>query len=165
MIAKDIKKKFYGLLNTVLASVLTMLGLSGCDAFNEVDLYGSPYAKYDVKGTILNEEGEQLEGMKVTPKEIHTYDGLEGYYAYELESTNTDSKGQYHASGNWTGHYPFSVNLRIVVEDPQHVYATDSVDVTLTRTNKDKGEWCVGTDEGTADLRLKRNDSNENNAE
>lgn len=165
MIAKDIKKKFYGLLNTVLASVLTMLGLSGCDAFNEVDLYGSPYAKYDVKGTIINEEGEQLEGMKVTPKEIHTYDGLEGYYAYELESTSTDSKGQYHASGTWTGHYPYSINLRIVIEDPQHVYATDSVDVTLTRTNKNKGEWCVGTDEGTADLRLKRNDSNENNAE
>lgn len=165
MTAKDMRKKFYAMLNILLAPVLAMLGFSGCDTFNEVDLYGCPYVKYDVKGTILNEKGERLEGMKVTPKEIHTYDNLEGYYAHDLKSTSTDSKGQYHASGNWTGHYPLSVSLRIVVEDPQHVYATDSVDVKLTRTNKDKGDWCEGTDEGTADLRLKRNDSNENNEE
>lgn len=169
MIAKNIKKKFYRMLNTVLASVLTMLGLSDCDnAFNEVYLYGSPYAKYDVKGTVLNEEGEQLEGMKVTPKEIYTYDNVEGYYGHELQSTSTDGKGQYQATGNWIGFRQGSTLLRIVVEDPQHVYATDSVDVTLKRTNKDKGDWCQGTDVGTADLRLKRkknNDSNENNEE
>lgn len=164
MSAKDMRKKFYALLNLLLAPVLAMLGFSGCDN-NVVCLYGSPYAKYDVKGTILNEEGKQLEGMKVTSKEIYTNENVEGYFGHELNTTSTDSKGQYQATGNWTGFHPGNTLLRIVVEDPQHVYATDSVDVTLKRTDKDKDDWCQGTDVGTADLRLKRNDSNESNEE
>lgn len=163
MTAKDMRKKFYAMLNMLLAPVLAMLGFNGCDnAFNGVCLYGVPYAKYDVKGTVLNEEGEQLEGMKVTPKEIYTFENFEGCEV--LKATSTDSKGQYQTSGSWSGYSPGSV-LRIVVEDPQHVYATDSVDITLKRTNKGKDDWCEGTDVGTADFRLKRNDSNENNEE
>lgn len=158
MTAKNMRKSFYGMLNLMLAPVLAILGFSGCD--NEVCLYGCPYAKYDVKGTVLNEEGEQLEGVKVTPKEIYKYDDFEGCEV--CKATSTDSKGQYQATGSWGGYMPGSV-LRIVVEDPQHVYASDSVDVTLTRTNKDKDDWCEGTDVGTADFRLKRNDSNETN--
>lgn len=157
------RKKFYARLNVLLGSVLAMLGFSSCDdgPFNSVDLYGCPYANFDVKGTVLSEEGETLQGVTVTTKEVYqSEDGKE--MAGESTKSGTDVKGMYRHRGSWGGH-PSEVGhlLRVVVEDPRGVYASDSMDVQLTRTAKGKDDWCQGTDEGTADFRLKKNEEKE----
>mgnify|MGYP003310211746 CR=1 FL=1 len=156
-----LKKWFLRKLNLLLGGVLSLLGFSSCgdvingldDPFNGVCLYGSPYAMYDVKGAVLNTEGKKLEGMKVTVKQVCQDDVW--YMSCPLDTLRTDNKGEYESNKRWSG---YNETMRIVVEDPNGVYAADSADVVLTRTDKDKGSWCHGTDEGTADFKLKKND-------
>lgn len=157
---KNIRKRLYAKLNVLLGSVLTMLGFNGCgeNPFNSVCLYGTPYANFDVKGAVLNEDGDKLEGMKVTTKEVYQEQNTV-VWANVLQQSSTDARGRYQHQGRW---YPHGVDdsqvLRVVVEDPKGAYAADSVDVELTHTKEGKGDWCDGTDVSTADFRLKRID-------
>lgn len=160
METKNSRKRFYAKLNVLLGSVLTMLGFNGCgeNPFSSVCLYGTPYTNFNVKGTVLSEEGDKLEGMTVTTKEVLKAQDTVMWFNV-LQQSNTDQQGRYQHQGRW---YPYVVDdsraLRVVVEDPKGAYAADSVDVELTHTKEGKGDWCDGTDVGTADFRLKRID-------
>ena len=162
MSRKHLTKLFYAKLNVLLGAVFTMLGFNNCDSiFNGEYLYGSPYAKFDVKGTVTDSDGKSLESVNVTTKEVVKEDGKE-LYAYEIKTTSTDTNGRYQQQGSWSGYPDENYNtLRVVVTDPNGVYAPDSVEVKLTRTAKDRDAWCEGTDVGTADFRLKRLDDKE----
>lgn len=152
-----LKKLMFARLNVLLGAVLTLLGFSNCEKqFNEVCLYGQPYARYDIKGTILNEEGEKLAGMDVTVKFVYGVDGEEYYDDWKQDQTKTDVKGNYECQGSYT-----NGDIRIVVEDPGGVYAPDSAMVKLERTKEGKDDWCIGTDVGRADFRLKKLENKE----
>lgn len=153
------------MLNVLLGTVLTLLGFSSCRGGNDEGvfpwevLYGSPYANFDVRGAVLNEAGDRLEGMTVTAKEVFEPESENGCpWSYEVARTKTDASGQYLQHGTWTGgEIREDVGLRIVVEDPRGEYAADSVDVRLTHTDKgNEKTWCYGTDVGVADFRLVR---------
>ena len=162
MSRKYLTKLLYARLNVILSIVLAMLGFSNCDnIFNGEYLYGSPYVprhRYDVKGTVLDEEDHSLEGLTVTVKEVEKNNGSV-LYSVGIDQKSTDSNGQYRFQGKWNGSPDSKYNsLRIVVTDPHGVYAADSADVKLTLTDEGKNDVCVGTDVGTADFRLKRLD-------
>lgn len=155
----NLKEWFYSKYNVLLSAVLTLLGFSSCDSigdpFNGVCLYGSPHARYDVKGTVQSEEGNALQGITVTTKVVLLSADGESF-SHELQKSDTEAKGQYQHRGDWQGHPDDQRRLRVVAEDPKGIYAADSVDVQLTHTNEGKDTWCSGTDSGKADFRLKR---------
>jgi len=147
------KRWIFGTLNVLLGGLLTLLGFSSCDssAFNVECLYGQPYTKYSVKGAVLNDEAKPLEGMKVTLKAVYREDSVE-YVQKQLEVT-TGSKGRYEHRGEV---YWSDPTLRIIVDDPNGVYASDSTDVEPTFSKKDAGDWCMGTYEGEASFSLEK---------
>lgn len=152
-----LKKLMFARLNVLLGALLTLLGFSNCEKqFNEVCLYGQPYARYDIKGTILDEEGNKLAGMDVTVKFVYEFDGEEYSTDQGREHTTTDLQGNYECQGSYTNE-----DIRIVVEDPGGVYAADSVMVKLERIEEGKDDWCIGTDVGRADFRLKKLENKE----
>lgn len=155
------RKLFYAKLNALLGVLLTLLGFGSCDVsspwgsndpWNNACEYGMPHANLSVKGRVMDESGESLEGIKVTLKELHRFEDVE--YLHYSQPTTTDAHGQYSHSGTWTGDSPDQI-IRIVAEDPEGVYAADSTDVALTHTTDGKDGWCTGTDTGTADFKLK----------
>lgn len=158
---KDLKKHFLQQCNLILGSILALLGFSSCDeegvlpgrGGNEVCLYGTPYAKYDVHGAVLNTEGKQLEGMNVIIKEVFEGSDFSPYIGI-LDSLKTNQDGSYQGKGRWEDFHKST--MRVVVEDPSGEYAADSTEVNLKRTNKDKDAWCGGTDTGTANFTLKK---------
>ena len=154
-----IKNWILSKLNVLLGSVLALLGFSNCssvdDPFNPVCLYGTPYTMYDEKGAVLNTEGEKLEGMNVTVKEVRTpTDASEYEYSHVLDETTTGKDGKYASTHRWSSYG--ELKMRVVVEDPNGVYAADSAEVALTCTDEGRGDWCAGTDKGTADFKLKK---------
>ncbi|MBR3518514.1 MAG: radical SAM-associated putative lipoprotein [Paludibacteraceae bacterium] len=56
-------KKFLGLLNKLLAFVLTLLGVQSCDP--GADEYGCPTADYIFHGRVTDEKGNALSGVKI----------------------------------------------------------------------------------------------------
>ena len=162
---RRLKKRCYARINRLLASLLSLLGFNGCDIlgvddpFNPVCLYGQPYAIYNVKGTVLSEEGDKLEGIQMTLKSIYYHEDKEYQQVWWMEKKpTTDKEGQYEYSGEA---YSPNTTLRIVAEDPKGDYAADSTDVTLTVTKEGKDTWCQGTMTGSADFTLKRIENKE----
>ena len=53
-------------INLALAGILSLLGFVGCQKNAPLDEYGSPYADYTVKGTVVNKAtGKPIEGIRV----------------------------------------------------------------------------------------------------
>lgn len=51
----------------ICSIILTALGFTGCDDPSKMaDEYGSPYADYKYMGTITDEKGNPIQGIKVT---------------------------------------------------------------------------------------------------
>lgn len=77
--------------NKVLAGILTLLGFSMVSCNTEEE-YGSPYAEYEIKGKVVNEEGKAIPGIQVvlieTPSNIHSS------YAF-CDTLQSGSKGEF----------------------------------------------------------------------
>jgi len=61
-----IRRAFVKSINWILAGIITMLGFAGCkDILANVE-YGTPYADYTVKGTVVNKETKSpIKGIRV----------------------------------------------------------------------------------------------------
>ena len=83
------KKKVYKVMNLLLSGFVTMLGFNSaaCSHEEPMDEYGVPYSRYRVMGTVTDENGMPIEGIKVKIiKDVEPY-------ISELNETNTDSQG------------------------------------------------------------------------
>lgn len=58
---KSINQAIHG----ILSALLTLLGFGSCDKIGTLE-YGSPYVDYQVKGQVTDEEGNPIEGIRVT---------------------------------------------------------------------------------------------------
>jgi putative lipoprotein (rSAM/lipoprotein system) len=57
----------FKLINWLCATIISLLGFSACKAEKEILYeYGSPYADYKYMGTITDEEGNPIQGIKAT---------------------------------------------------------------------------------------------------
>lgn len=80
--------------NWALAGLLSLFGLSACDALkDQPDMYGVPWAGYAVKGKVTDKEtGKPIPGIEV---KVEFSAEEDTYFSAEKLTTITDSNGNY----------------------------------------------------------------------
>ena len=160
------KVRFNRWYNAVLTALLSIIGY-GCsssdDPDNMVCMYGTPHADYQFMGTVTDESGSPVKGIKVSAKNVyHRYDSAV-IEAYGVDSTLTDSKGKYAVEGEaFLGEHI----LKLIVEDLDGEanggnFMNDTIDIDFDNAKKvkepDKDDyWSDGTFAITQDIKLKK---------
>jgi len=129
----------------MISALLGMLGFAACGSKGEEDgfgpcLYGQPHADFKVEGSVLNEEGAPISGVKVYVK---------GEYG---DTARTDQNGKYVIKDN--SFLPYT-NVWMMAVDPSGVYERDSVKITPQYEGGD-GNWDNGSSSTTQDFTLKK---------
>ena len=145
----------------IWSMVLALLGItSGCHYFEPVCMYGSPSARYSVKGTVTDENGSPLQGIGVTISGMNT--GANEQEGFPMADTlRTDAAGIYTLN---TQNYPWE-DLKIRTFDTDGEahggqFAPDSATVTGYSFKKDKKDddgWYEGeANIEVPDIKLKK---------
>ena len=143
--------------NAILTALLSVLGY-GCSSEEPMDMYGTiveygcPHADYVVKGTITDEGGKPIKGIKVTAPNGSSYDSQ-----YQ-QIVQTDASGNFALKefSSMRGSYLFVEDID--GEDNGGDFKSDTIDVReLPHTQVEKGErWYNGKYEATATIKLKK---------
>lgn len=139
-----IKKYFTVKWCAMISALLGMLGFAACGSKEEEDgygpcLYGEPHAYFKVEGTVLNEDGLPMKGIKVY---------VQDHYG---DTVRTDQNGKYVFVADGITAY---TEFWVMAKDPFGVYATDSVSVA---TDFQGGSgWYRGGYSTTQDFTLKK---------
>jgi len=146
------------------AVILGLLGFSSCGkiGWGVSVMYGQPHADFKAQGTVTNENGKPIEGIRVAIRQHRHYGNTPGVIYdqndfYENDTLFTDDKGAF-------------LLLRSVFEGPDDVkivfedidgkenggeYTSAEVSPEVTRTKKGDNSWYGGAFEVQADVRLK----------
>ena len=81
--------------NALIASLLAMLGFDSCSNVTDApDEYGAPYATYQIRGTVTDEEGNPIPGIKGRLGVVITNPDVSStLYVAHGDSAVTDSDG------------------------------------------------------------------------
>lgn len=162
------KKKTLG--DKGLSKVMSLLGFSSAALLTScfpLYMYGTPTMEYQVKGRVLNEDGEGVEGIRIILSEPEpgddkvyvnkdtVYTGKNGAYATEImECFGSSPENDLY-------------NVKMMVEDvdgqTNGEYESDDVylgNYGFRQVKKDKG-WYNGRFEYNADVVLKKADKKE----
>ena len=129
----------------MISALLGMLGYAACGSKDDEDglgpcLYGQPHAYFKVEGSVLNEEGKTVEGVKVYVRDEYG------------DTTKTNQDGKY----VFEDAYLFPTNtVWMIAEDPSGIYERDSVEITPRYEGGD-GDWYSGSYSTTLDFTLKK---------
>jgi putative lipoprotein (rSAM/lipoprotein system) len=105
--------------NWILAGLLTLLGFSGCEIGETPVEYGTPYADYTVKGTVVNRaDGKPVKGIRVSYTRPNESIAMYGVIPTSYEERLTDTSGD-------DGSFTLSERLYIFDENPAYVYTHD----------------------------------------
>lgn len=93
------KAKVSLLLKSLLGSVLAFLGFNSCDVVpgGMMCMYGQPHADFTIKGTVTDEEGKPIEGIKAVVDVYENWTDGAGIHRSQLDYTDTiytDSQGK-----------------------------------------------------------------------
>lgn len=81
------KAKLSNATQWILTAIISLLGFSGCSKEEQmVCMYGTPTADYKAEGSVTDEEGNPIEGIKVKVE-------LRGYYNNPSETKSVYSGG------------------------------------------------------------------------
>lgn len=158
------KVRFYRWYNAVLTALLSMLGY-GCSTSDEVMEmygtvveYGTPNVDYIIRGTVTDEVGTPILGIKTVLKDIP-----DNYpdYAYSIDSAMTDAAGKYQIEKRI---YVHQDGRKLIVEDIDGEanggeFLSDTVDISKLEAKKigeGDGRWNSGKYEINADFKLKK---------
>lgn len=157
------KVRFYHWYNAVLAALLCLLGFESCDDIG-ADEYGSPYVKYQVKGTVTDNEGRPIKGIKVKVAEQGMHNGSVIIY-HGIDSIETDAAGAYQTHVMTDGF--INERRKVIFEDTDGTanggdFQGDTLSLTdLEKTLVEKGgEWYRGKYEMKGDVTLKAKTDN-----
>jgi len=156
------KVRFNRWYNAVLTALLSMLGFS-CSV-DEPDEYGTilmeyaaPYADFIFKGTVTDETGTPVKGIKTSLKS--EFDNENEHFVLGLDSVETDVSGNYQLK--YVGTQDRS--LRLIVEDIDGEanggeFLSDKLDIDYSKAvkTKDGSDWYEGTYEISQDVKLKK---------
>lgn len=97
------KIKALSIYSKILSFFLVLLGFSACDSDNGGDgpvcEYGSPTAKFIVKGKVVNKEDQKsIEGLKVAIGEVYIYDNGKNKITFYHDSIQTNTNGEFDIS-------------------------------------------------------------------
>lgn len=78
-------------LNSVLGGILALLGFSSCDntVIGGMAMYGQPHADFTVKGTVTDEDGNPVEGIRTVVDSYLEWTDHAGYEYSQLDLTDT----------------------------------------------------------------------------
>ena len=150
------RTKFWGLLFALLGVT------SACDPIEEIIglhscMYGTPTAKFSIKGTVTDEAGEPLNGIKVTVSGVNTDSSLQEDYPM-ADTLTTDTKGTYILD---TRHMPWrKLKIRAFDTDGElngGQFAPDSATVSNIQFKDGDGSWYFGeADVDVPAIKMKR---------
>lgn len=161
------KLKIYHWYNALLSALLTMLGFGSCTELGADEYgappvmegaleYGVPYVEYIVRGTVADEAGQPVSGIKAAVKEV--YDQEPGH-SYGIDSVSTDDGGNFQMQVRSF----ISQDLKLVVEDtdgPENggEFMSDTLRLADMKQQKlaDGDGWSRGKYELKADIKLKK---------
>lgn len=148
------KKNILAGINALIAILMGMLGVSCHIGYYE---YGTPYATFEMSGTVTDEQEQPLENIQVAVRS--RWDRENGSLGYIVCSTNPD--GQY----EWReGRGAYMDSIEIIVRDTAGVYESDSVNVGLEfdRSGVSKQDhWNLGKAEVQQDFVLGKKADND----
>ena len=147
------------IIRSLAAAALGLLGFSSCekalDAYGNGEIlcmYGQPYAEFKALGTVKNEAGKPVEGIRVAVRQT-----LRGHSEYVDDTVYTDSKGAYLLSNK-----PFNGPdyVRIVFEDVDGdanggEFEKAEAKPAIKKTKEGTG-WFTGAYEVKADVVMKK---------
>ena len=169
--------------NWALAGLMAFLGYScskDIDIFDDngilkekpdsdpelVCAYGSPHASYKVMGTVTDEDGQALEGIRVIVPELNNCTKILDYNRYREERHDTlitDQQGAYNYEVPYWSPTD-SLQIKFQVEDPAEKYEAlnDSVKFSMSDLNDGDGSaWLVGRASKEKNFVLKQKDNHE----
>lgn len=144
--------------NWALAGLMGLLGFTRCSTDSPVDMYGTPWSRYIIKGAVTDKAtGKPIEGVEV---KIAIPDSIAYYYPEELKNswkTTTDGEGEFKLSDTPESYVK---EIPIVVSDidgaKNGLYQSDTIYVDYkgaTQTEKGKG-WYNGEFTKTIQIQL-----------
>ena len=159
------KVRFNRWYNAVLTALLSIIGY-GCSSSDDPEyicMYGTPHADYQFSGTVTDESGSAVMGIKVSAKNVYRRYDSAVIETYGVDSTLTDSKGKYAVEGEaFLGEHI----LKLIVEDLDGEanggnFMNDTIDIDFDKAKKvkeaDKDDsWSSGTFAITQDIKLKK---------
>ena len=159
------KVRFNRWYNAVLTALLSIIGY-GCSSSDDPEyicMYGTPHADYQFMGTVTDESGSAVMGIKVSAKNVYRRYDSAVIETYGVDSTLTDSKGKYAVEGEaFLGEHI----LKLIVEDLDGEanggnFMNDTIDIDFDNAKKvkepDKDDyWSDGTFAITQDIKLKK---------
>ena len=159
------KIRFYRWYNAVLTALLSMLGY-GCALEEPMDEYGTPViceygaptADYIVKGTVTDEAGKPIQGIKTSLKQ--SWQTETGPYVFGIDSIQTSESGNFQLKSN---EIPAG-QTKLIFEDIDGEanggeFLSDTLDVDYEKAVKTKdgdGRWYSGVYEITQNVKLKK---------
>lgn len=136
------------------SAALGLLGFSACDIIGfGVAMYGEPHADFKVLGTVKDQDGHPIEGIRVAIKQDY------GNEKYDPKDTlTTDGKGKYELIGKGPWH-PNGVT--VVFEDIDGElnggeFESASTNPEIVKTKDGDKKWYEGAFEARADVTLKK---------
>ena len=126
----------------MISALLGALGFTatGCNGIYGADLYGQPYAKFKIEGSVFNEGGKAV-------KDVNVY--VRNHYG---DTTKTDQNGKYVFDAQDIASYR---EFWVMADDPSGIYERDSVKITPQYEGGD-GDWYSGSYSTTHDFTLKK---------
>ena len=135
----------------MMSGALALLGLTACDSGNDPGWceYGTPYAKYEIKGKVTDEAKKDLSGARIIVKKLQGKSDKVDPYA-RIDTLKTAQYGTYTFKQQ---EFP-GIRYRVVCEDPSDILKADSTEVQM----KPKGGegWYAGSDTEEVNFELKK---------
>lgn len=145
------RKQWLRISTRMMSGALTLLGFAACDSDSpEADEYGTPYATYEIKGKVTDEDQKEITGARIIVKALEYNSKNVAQYAQpDTLKVGTDGSYDFKTKG-----FP-DISYRVVCEDPAAVYNADSVDVQMDPKNGGDG-WYAGSDSKEVNFKLKK---------
>jgi len=144
-----LKQNLLRVTNCLLSFVLAMLGFTGCSEEGG-DMYGQPYATFQISGHVTDEDGNALEEKRIIVRNLIC--GEENAYMMS-DTLATEEKGNY----LWKKKIGIdSGKLRVVCQDPKEEFKADSVEIDIELTEKGKDFWNMGSGQKTVNFELQK---------
>lgn len=140
---------------------LGLLGVSvvgSCSAFMTTEEYGCPYADFEAKGVVTDEDGNGIRGVRVVISAEYPNTGLPPL----TDTLWSNSNGEYGTEQpymNWEFAYKDSVKLEFEDVDGQEnggEFQKVTIEVPVFKVKDGDGHWYSGAYEAGADVTMSK---------